>query len=70
METIVWIFVAVTAFALVTQRWFWILVFGVGSIAAALSVLASIFHFQIVAAIGFIVLSIILSLFTAVVADQ
>lgn len=44
---------------LITQRWFWMLVFGIGGLAAAFSTLASIFHFQILWALGFFFLAII-----------
>ncbi len=47
------------AIFLVMQRWFWILVFGVSGLAAAFSTLASIFHFQILGALGFFFLTVI-----------
>lgn len=37
---------------LMTQRWFWVLVFFVGALAAGFAMLASIIHFQILAAVG------------------
>jgi hypothetical protein len=44
---------------LITQRWFWMLVFGIGGLAAAFSTLASIFHFQILWALGFFFLAVL-----------
>ncbi len=44
---------------LLAQRWFWILVFGLGGLACIFSMIASVFHFQILMAIGFFVLTII-----------
>ena len=42
------------------QRWFWVLVFGLGGLASCFSMLASIIHFQILGAIGFFILMVIL----------
>ena len=44
---------------IVVKRWFWILVFGIGGLASAFSVLASIFAFQILGALGFTLLTVI-----------
>jgi hypothetical protein len=49
----------VLAILLITQRWFWLLVFGIGGLAAAFSTLASIFHFQILGALGYFFLTVI-----------
>ena len=43
-----------------TRRWFWVLTFGLGALASAFTVLASIIHFQILAAVGFTILTAIL----------
>lgn len=45
---------------LVTRRWFWVLAFGLGTLASAFTVLASIIHFQILGAVGFSILTAIL----------
>jgi hypothetical protein len=57
-SALIWGFIIV-ALMLITQRWFWMLVFGIGGLAAAFSTLASIFHFQILWALGFFFLAII-----------
>ena len=49
----------VLAIVLLTQRWFWLLVFGISGLAAAFSTLASIFHFQILGALGYFFLTVI-----------
>lgn len=46
---------------LATRRWFWIIALWLLSVAAAFSCIASIIHFQILWAVGYFVLSIILS---------
>jgi len=57
-SALIWGFIIV-ALMLITQRWFWMLFFGIGGLAAAFSTLASIFHFQILWALGFFFLAII-----------
>lgn len=59
----------VLTIVLVTQRWFWLLAFGISGLAAAFSTLASIFHFQIFGALGFFFLVIICWGITASIAD-
>lgn len=44
---------------LATQRWFWLTAFGLAGLASAFSTLASIFHFQIMAAMLFFFLTIL-----------
>jgi hypothetical protein len=44
---------------LLTQRWFWLIVLGIGGLASAFATLASIFHFQILGALGFFFLTAI-----------
>ena len=44
------------ALFLITQRWFWVLVFFFSGLASLFAMIASIIHFQILAAIGFFVL--------------
>ena len=55
---------------LITQRWFWLLASGVGALASAFSTLASIFHFQILWALGFFFLTIICGLIFITVAGD
>ena len=69
METVLIFGLGVLVVVLVTQRWFWLLAFGIGGLAAAFSTLASIFHFQILGALGFFFLAIICWGITASIAD-
>lgn len=57
---IVLLVLGVAALLLATQRWFWVLVFGLSALAASFSILASIIHFQILAAVGLTVLAVLL----------
>ena len=54
---------------LVTQRWFWIFVIGLSAIACVFSMIASIIHFQILGAVGFFVLTVILASITSFIAN-
>ncbi len=50
----VWVIIAVLiCLALMFQRWFWLLVFGISGLAACFALLASVIHFQILGALGF-----------------
>lgn len=70
MEAIVIIALITVGILLVTQRWFWMLTFGLGSVAAWFTCLASIFHFQILAAMGFAFLGAVLwAFFVGIAAD-
>ena len=62
METgeVILMVLGILMLVLISKRWFWILVFGIGGLASAFSCLASIFHFQILGALGFFVLAFIL----------
>jgi len=57
------------ALVLITQRWFWLLVFGLSALASCFAMIASIIHFQILAAVGFFILMSILGGITSVIAD-
>lgn len=46
----------VIALFLITQRWFWVLVFFFAGLASLFAMIASIIHFQILGALGFFVL--------------
>ena len=50
------IVLALIALFLITQRWFWLLVFFFAGLASLFAMIASIIHFQILGAIGFFVL--------------
>ena len=43
----------VAAIFLITQRWFWLIVFGLSTLACIFTVIASVIHFQILAVVGF-----------------
>ena len=45
---------------LLTQRWFWSMVFGLCGLASFFAMVASVIHFEIFAAIGFLILMIII----------
>jgi len=67
-ETIL-IILAIVALVLITQRWFWILVFSLSTLACVFTVIASVIHFQILAAVGFTVLAFILWAITVEIAN-
>ena len=69
METALVIVLCAVALYLATRRWVWILVFGISGLAAGFSTLASIFHFQILGALGFCFLSWICFVIAAVIVD-
>jgi hypothetical protein len=50
---------AIAAIYLITRRWFWVIVGGIGGLAAIFFTLAFIVHFQILAALGCFALAII-----------
>jgi hypothetical protein len=51
---------------LVTQRWFWLIASGLGVIASFFAMCASVIHFQILGAMGFLLLmGICCAIFTA-----
>lgn len=58
METGLAILVGLVALVLMLQRWFWVLVFFVGGLAACFAILASVIHFQILGAVAFFFLMI------------
>jgi len=45
---------------LISRSWFWVITLGLSTLGALFSILASIIHFQILAAIGFTILFAIL----------
>jgi hypothetical protein len=66
----VWLIIAgLACLVLVTQRWFWVLLFGISGLAACFALLASIIHFQILGALGFFFLMLICWVITGVIAD-
>ncbi len=51
--TIVALALGAVGLLLLTQRWFWLLVFFTAGLASCFAMLASIIHFQILGAVGF-----------------
>ena len=56
MMEIVGVVLLVIGILLITQRWFWILVFFFSGLASLFAMIASVIHFQILGAVGFFVL--------------
>jgi hypothetical protein len=63
------IFVALLCLALSTQRWFWLIVFGIGSIAACFAFLANIIHFKMFSSAAYIALMLLSWKIARVIAD-
>jgi hypothetical protein len=68
-ENIFLLVLGLLALFLVFQRWFWLLVFGLGGLAACFAMIASVIHFQILGAIGFFILMMILWSIADAIAD-
>lgn len=62
-------FVAIALY-LLTQRWFWVVAFGLGSLACAFSTVASVINFQILLAIVFLFLTLLLWGLTVAVIER
>jgi len=58
------------ALFLLTRRWFWLLVFSLGGLAACFAMIASVIHFQIFAALGFFIMMSILWSISAAICDS
>jgi hypothetical protein len=66
----IWLIIAgLICLVLMVQRWFWLLVFGIGGLAACFALLASIIHFQILGALGFFFLMVICWGVTGVISE-
>jgi hypothetical protein len=66
------VFLTIIGFALLYlcfKRWFWVCVFGLACLASIFSILASIIHFQILAAIGFTFLAVVTALILEKIVD-
>ena len=59
METAIIISLVLIALFLASRWWFWAAAFGIGGLASAFATLASIFHFQILGALGFCFLAMV-----------
>jgi uncharacterized membrane protein YoaK (UPF0700 family) len=70
MEALIWGAIAVVLIALMMQRWFWSMTFTLAQIAALFAMIASIIHFQILAAVGLFVLLYFLSFIKALAMDD
>ena len=53
VENVILVILGLGALWLVTQRWFWALLFFVGALASFFAMAASVIHFQILGAVGF-----------------
>ncbi len=62
------IVIGLICLVLMFQRWFWLLVFGIGSIASGLALLDRIIHFQILGALGYCFLMFICWKITSAIA--
>ena len=54
---------------LMTRKWFWLGVFGIGALASAFATLASIIHFQILGAVAFFFLMAICGVIAMLIAE-
>ncbi|MCK5040834.1 MAG: hypothetical protein KAR62_01005 [Sphingomonadales bacterium] len=70
MVEVILVLIAIIFIILIFQRWFWVLGFGLGTIASFFALIASIIHFQILGAIGFLILTFILYAFTVIVSAK
>ena len=61
--------IGLVVLGLFTQRWFWLLVFGIGGLAALFATLASIIHFQILGALGFCFLTLVCFVIASAIAE-
>lgn len=69
INIVILIVLGVIALALMTRRWFWVLLFGLCTLASGFTVIASVIHFQILGAVGFTVLTLILQTITVKIID-
>ena len=58
METGLAIVGLIICLVLIFQRWFWLILFGLGSLVSCIALLTSIFHFNIFSAIGYMIVMI------------
>lgn len=63
------VILAIGLLFLAFQRWFWFCVFALGALASVFAVIASIIHFQILGAVGFCILAMILWGLTIAIAE-
>jgi len=61
---------ALVAIWLFTRRWFWVITFWVAGVASLFAMIASVIHFQILGALGFLVLMFICSATAAAIAER
>jgi hypothetical protein len=54
--------IVIITMILMTRKWFWLILFSLGALASLFTCIASIIHFQILAAVGFFILAVILYL--------
>ncbi len=68
-EHVILVCLGIGALWLLTQSWFWALLFFVGALASFFAMVASVIHFQILGAVGFFFLMCICWAFCAGVAE-
>lgn len=69
MEIILLIISVIIAIYLLTQKWVWLIAFGVGALASLFASIASIIHFAILPAVGLFLLAFVLWVFTIAIAE-
>ncbi len=67
--TVVLLAIGALCLWLMTKRWFWLLAFSVGGLAAAFTTLACIIHFQILGALGAFFLMIVCWFIASIIND-
>lgn len=70
MEVLIWGVIAVVLMALMMQRWFWSTAFTLAQITALFAMIASIIHFQILAAVGLFILLYLISFIKTLTMDD
>ncbi len=70
MEKAAIIFGLICFLMLMFQRRFWLLAFGIGSVASCLALLDSLFHYRIMTALGYFCLMLVCWLFANAIADD
>jgi hypothetical protein len=69
METIIWGVIGILMLMFLLRAWFWALLSGLGGLVAGFTAFDCIIHFQILGAIGFLFLAILLLGTTVVILE-
>ena len=67
---IVIVFLGIGTLWLMTKRWFWVLLFGLGALASFFAMVASVINYQILGAVGFFCLMLICKVITVGIASS